>query len=178
MNWKATAAVSGATLLAGWLAAAPPSSTTTAAVPSASQNPKAAAAASDIGELAARLQVQMRQDAGYGRPERNLFRFGQHVPVRSAASQSVSGVSAAPAPRVEILPQALPPVPLSLAGVASDPDGARTVRTAILSSPAGVLLVHEGDEVIGQYRVGTIGEDAVELTRLSDGIALRITLKP
>jgi hypothetical protein len=176
MNWKATAAVSGATLLAGWLAAAPPSSTTTAALPSASQSPQAAAAASDIGELAARLQAPTHREAGYGEPERNLFRFGQSVAVKSSASQP--GPSAAPAPPVAILPQAPPPPPLSLAGVASDPDGARTVRTAILSSPAGVLLVHEGDEVLGQYRVGTIGEDAVELTRLSDGTALRITLKP
>lgn len=176
MNWKATAAVSGATLLAGWLASAPPSLTTSAALPSASQSPQTAATASDIGQLAARLQTQTRRDAGYGEPERNLFRFGQNVPVRSAATQP--GGSAAPAPPVAILPQAPPPPSVTLAGVASDPDGARTVRTAILSSAAGVLLVHEGDEVLGQYRVGTIGEDSVELTRLSDGTALRITLKP
>lgn len=42
----------------------------------------------------------------------------------------------------------------------------------------GVLLVHQGDDVLGQYRVGAIGEDSVELTRLSDGTAHRITLKP
>lgn len=176
MNWKATTVVSGATLLAGWLASAPPSSTTAAATTSATPGPQAAAAASDIGQLAARLQTQTRQAADYGSPERNLFRFGQSVPVRSAASQP--GTSVAPAPPVEILPQAPPPPPVTLAGVASDPDGTRTVRTAILSSPAGVLLVHEGDEVLGQYRVGAIGEDAVELTRLSDGTAFRITLKP
>jgi len=175
MNWKATTVVSGATLLAGWLASAPPSSTTPAALTSAAQSPQTAAA-SDIGQLAARLQTQTSRAANYGAPERNLFRFGQNVPVRSAGSQP--GVSVAPAPPLEILPQAPPPPPLSLAGVASDPDGARTVRTAILSSPAGVLLVHEGDEVLGQYRVGAIGEDAVELTRLADGAALRITLKP
>src|SRR6266540_2904383 len=86
MNWKATAAVSSATLLAGWLASAPPSLTTPAALPSAAQSPQATAAASDIGQLAARLQAQTRRDAGYGEPERNLFRFGQSVPVRSAAS--------------------------------------------------------------------------------------------
>ena len=87
-------------------------------------------------------------------------------------------MSAAVASPIEIVPQSPLPPPVSLAGVASDPDGQRTVRTAILSSPAGVLLVHEGDEVLGQYRVGAIGEDSVELTRLSDGTALRITLKP
>ncbi len=176
MNWKATAAVSTATLLAGWLASAPTSSPATAALPSPSQSPQTAAAASDIGELAARLQTRTRRDAGYGEPDRNLFRFGPNIPVRSVASGP--RVSAAAVPPVEILPQAPPPPPVSLSGVASDPDGERTVRTAILSSPAGVLLVHEGEEVLGQYRVVAIGEDSVALTRLSDGTALRITLKP
>lgn len=176
MNWKATAAVSGATLLAGWFASAPPAPTTPSAAPSSSQTPRAAAAASDISELAARLQTGPRQDPGYGEPERNLFRFGPNRPVRSAEPEP--GLSEpAPAP-VEILPPAPPPLPLSLSGVASDSEGERTVRTAILSSPGGVLLVKEGDEVLGQYRVGAIGDDSVQLTRLSDGASLRITLKP
>ena len=175
MNWKATAAVSGATLLAGWFAAAPPAPTTPSAVPSSSQSPRTAAA-SDISELAARLHTRPHQDAGYGEPERNLFRFGPNTPVRTA--DPAPSVSAPAPPPVEILPQAPPPLPVSLSGVASDSEGERTVRTAILSSPGGVLLVKEGDEVLGQYRVGAIGEDSVELTRLSDGTALRITLKP
>ncbi|MSO46314.1 MAG: hypothetical protein EXQ59_06060 [Acidobacteria bacterium] len=174
MNWKATVAVSGATLLAGWIASAPPAPTTPSAVPSSSQSPRTAAAGSDISELAARLQTRPRQDAGYGEPERNLFRFGPNRPVRSEAPEPI--VSAPPP--LEILPQAPPPLPISLSGVASDSEGERTVRTAILSSPGGVLLVKEGEEVLGQYRVGAIGEDSVELTRLSDGTALRITLKP
>ena len=174
MNWKATAAVSGATLLAGWIASAPPAPTTPSAVRSPSQTPQTAAAASDIGELAARLQTRPRPDAGYGDPERNLFRFGPNKPVRSAEPS----VSAPAPPPVEILPQAPPPLPVSLSGVASDTEGGSTVRTAILSSPGGVLLVHQGDEVLGQSRVGAIGEDSVELMRLSDGTALRITLKP
>ena len=176
MNWKATVAVSGATLLAGWIASAPPAPTTPSAVRSSSQSAQTAAAASDIGELAARLQTRPRQDAAYGDPERNLFRFGPNTPGRSA--EPAPSVSAPSPPPVETLPQAPPPLPVSLSGVASDPDGERTVRTAILSSPGGVLLVHEGEEVLGQYRVGAIGEDSVELTRLSDGAALRITLKP
>jgi hypothetical protein len=66
---------------------------------------------------------------------------------------------------------------VSLSGVATDQAGDRTVRTAILSSPSGVLLVHEGDDVLGQFRVDRIGEDAVDLTRISDGSTLRLTLK-
>jgi hypothetical protein len=65
-----------------------------------------------------------------------------------------------------------------LSGIASDPDGDRVVRTAVLSTPGGVLLVHEGDDVLGQYRVGTIGDDAVELMRVSDNSRLRLVLRP
>jgi len=62
--------------------------------------------------------------------------------------------------------------------VASDGGGeSPTVRTAILSSPEGVLLVHQGDEILGQYRVGAIGDDSMELTRTADGTTLRLTLK-
>jgi hypothetical protein len=67
---------------------------------------------------------------------------------------------------------------VTLSGIASDQVGDRTVRTAILSSPSGVLLVREGDDVLGQYRVAKITEDAVELTRVSDGTTLRVGLKP
>ncbi len=179
MNWKATAAVSGATLLAGWFAAAPPVPTTPSAARPSSQSPHDEAAASDIGELAARLQTRPREDPGYGEPERNLFRFGPNKPVRSAAApepeRSLSVPAEAP---VDMLPEVPPPVPVSLSGVASDSEGERTVRTAILSSPGGVLLVKEGDEVLGQYRVGAIGDDSVQLTRIADGTSLRIALKP
>jgi hypothetical protein len=175
MNWKSTAVVSGATLLAGWLASAPPGPIVSVAPPPPSRSPQTAAAASDIEQQAARLSTRLRRDSPYAEPERNLFRFGPKAAVKSAAP---GPQSSAASPPVQILPQAPPPPPVSLSGVASDPDGQRTVRTAILSSPSGVLLVHEGDDVLGQYRVGAIGEDAVELTRLSDGTSFRITLKP
>ena len=48
-------------------------------------------------------------------------------------------------------------------------------RTAILSSPSGVLLVHEGDAVMSDYRVGRIESEAVELIK-TDGTSLRLTL--
>jgi hypothetical protein len=60
--------------------------------------------------------------------------------------------------------------------VAEDVVGDRVERTAILSSPGGVLLVREGDDVAGQYRVSKIENEAVELVRLSDGSALRLSL--
>ena len=73
------------------------------------------------------------------------------------------------------------PAPVvSLAGIAEDkidePGGSRIERTAVLSTPDGVLLVREGDDVLGLYRVVTIESGAVELER-ADGTTLRIGFK-
>ena len=69
---------------------------------------------------------------------------------------------------------------VSLAGIAEDeiddPGGSRIERTAILSTPDGVLLVREGDDVLGLYRVVTIESGAVELER-ADGTTFRIGFK-
>jgi hypothetical protein len=181
MTWKSTALVSGATLLAGWLASAPPvNNDPSSAVPA--RSPQTAAAESDIEQQAARLQTRTREEPpAYGGPERNLFRFGskEAPPADAAEPRRVSaGESPAPTP-AEVVPQPPQPPPVSLSGVASDGGGERaTVRTAILSSPEGVLLVHQGDQVLGQYRVGAIGDDSVELTRTADGTSFRLTLKP
>jgi hypothetical protein len=63
---------------------------------------------------------------------------------------------------------------LKLSGIAEDEQGQEVERTAILSSPSGVLLVHEG-EVVGDYRVSRIESAAVELVK-DDGTTLRLTL--
>jgi hypothetical protein len=180
MTWKWTALVSGATLLAGWLASAPPGPATPSTGSAPSQSPQTAAATSDIQQQAERLQTRPRQSAAdeYGAPARNLFRFGPKETARSTAPEPAVRGAAPVEERAEPTPQPPLPPPLSLSGVASDPAGERTVRTAILSSPNGVLLVREGEEILGQYRVGAIAEDAVELTRLADGATFRITLKP
>lgn len=177
MNWKATTAVSGATILAGWLAAAPPEQAPSSAAPAQpSPSSNVPAAAADIQEQATRLQARLRPEADYRDPERNLFRFGPKARVESAATSYAPPV-AAPEPVEAIVPPP-PPIPVTLSGVASDQVGDRTERTAILSSPAGVLLVREGDDVLGLYKVTRVGEDAVELLRLADGVTVRVALKP
>jgi hypothetical protein len=40
------------------------------------------------------------------------------------------------------------------------------------------MLVREGDDVLGEYRVAAIEAEAVELEKTSDGSRLRIPLKP
>lgn len=177
MTWKTYAAVSGATVLAGWMASSQPSN---APAPSASVQRRSAAstaptaAGADIEEQAARLQARLRQDTTYREPARNPFRFGAGEVTGSAPSPR----SEAPPPVETIVPALPPPPPIRLAGIAEDRAGDRVERTAVLSSPSGVLLVHEGDTVLGQYRVARIDADAVELMTLSDSTSIRLTLRP
>jgi len=174
MTWKSYAAVSGATVLAGWLASSPPANAPVSSAPVQRRALAAQPAAeSDIQEQAARLQTRVRQEIAYRDPERNPFRFG----ARQAAARTASAGS----PVVTLPVETAPPVPqapaVSLAGIAEDQVGERTERTAILSTPSNVLLVREGDEVMGQYRVTKIDAGAVELLKLADGTTLRLALK-
>ena len=66
--------------------------------------------------------------------------------------------------------------PVSVAGIAEEQIDGRVERTAILSSPLGVLLVREGEEILGYYRVTRIEGEAVEVVGLADGAPLRLTL--
>jgi hypothetical protein len=175
MTWKSYAAVSGATVLAGWLASAPPANVSPtnapAQQPKSSRVPAPADTTSDIEQQAARLETLGRHETVYTQPSRNPFRFG---PARAAAREA-----AAPPPVVvePVAPVPLPPA-VSLSGIAEDQVDGHTQRTAVLSSPQGVLLLREGDDVLGEYRVGSIDSDAVELVRNADGTRTRIALKP
>ena len=172
MTWKSYAAVSGATVLAGWLASTPPGGgVPTAGAPSlAPASSRRANPPSDIEREAERLQARVRREVAYAQPLRNPFRFGaMRSTVRSEVE--VPGI----APPENLSTPALAPPPVSLSGIAEAQSDQRIERTAILSSPAGVLLVSEGDEVLGQYRVSKIESEAVELVKLSDGATLRLS---
>ncbi len=116
----------------------------------------------------------MRQEAAYTQPQRNPFRFGAARPLVSLAADAAgTGLSA------ETLIPAVPPAPqISLAGIAEDQVEQRVERTAILSSPDGVLLVREGEDVLGKYRVAKIESEAVELVSHADGTTLRLGFRP
>ena len=171
MTWKSYAAVSGATVLAGWLASTPPANAPTASAPSlAPAALRRTAQAPDIEQEAARLQARVRRESAYAQPRRNPFRFGA---AGSTASPEINAPAAAPAEAMSA--PALAPPPIALAGVAEDQIDQRIERTAILSSPAGVLLVSEGDDVVGEYRVTRIESEAVELVKHADGGTLRLS---
>lgn len=175
MTWKAYAAVSGATVLAGWLASAPPSNApdTSGPAPGPPASRRATPPA-DIEREALRLEARGQREAVYTQPHRNPFRFGAARPIASAEGD----VPEAASPAETFVPVVAPPPPVSLSGIAEDQVGQRVDRTAILSSPDGVLLVHEGDDVLGQYRVAKIESEAIELVKVADGTTLRLGLKP
>ncbi len=180
MTWKAYAAVSGATVMAGWFVSAPPSSFPDSGVPGSSAAVssqtalRAAMLAPDIEQEATRLEARARREAVYAQPRRNPFRFGAARPIVSPAVEA-AGTSSSVETFVPAVVSSVPPPPqLSLAGIAEDQVEQRVERTAILSSPAGVLLVREGEDVLGTYRVAKIESEAVELVSHADGTTLRL----
>ena len=78
MTWKAYAAVSGATVLAGWLASSPPANAPTGTTsPARSPRAQDASASSDIQAQAERLRTGLQVERNYAAPQRNPFRFEQ-----------------------------------------------------------------------------------------------------
>jgi len=171
MTWKSYAAASGATVLAGWLASTPPVGVVQIRPAAPSRSSRAVATpSSDIVEQASRLQARIRRETVYVRPQRNPFQFEARPAVGAAAVSE-------PAPSAETVAPAIDSTPsVTLAGVAEERLQTGVERTAILSSPIGVLLVRVGDEVLGQYRVAVVEEETVELLNLSDGSTLRLSL--
>jgi len=170
MDWKSTAVISGAGILATWFFSMPPASAPTSAVAHAVRTPRAVSSTVDIETQAARLQVRPLHEAHYTEPSRNPFRFSE----RREPTRPTTGIVAAPP--VAIAPLPPPPPTITLDGIAADSVGGQDQRTAILHTEAGVVLAKEGDEIAG-YRVAKIAADAVELVKTADGSTLRLGLR-
>jgi hypothetical protein len=174
MTWKAYSLLSGAGVIATFLMSVPASPVERSAP---ARKPDARArAASDIQELAVRLQSRVQAERAYQQPARNPFRFS----ARSSAPQAVGAASPVVAPvtappPVEPLPTPLPE--MSLLGMTADQVGGVEQRTAILKTAQGVLLLKAGDAAGSGYTVSTIAEGVVEL-KSGDGSTRRITFKP
>jgi hypothetical protein len=165
MNWKSTAAVSGATVLATWLGWSP--GYQPAATPAIASNAPEAKAG-DIQSQADRLQVRVRKELEYRDPTRNPFRFNARPP----APQQVP---AAVAPSVSLVP-AVAPLPFTLSGMATETIDGAPRRTAILSSGSEVLFVKEGDRV-GSFTITLVNDTGVDVTA-ADGSVRRLPLTP
>ena len=174
ITWKSTALVSGAGLLATWLAAVPAPTTSPAAAPVAIATGSARGSASvdtAIVHEAERLARRAQRLPAYVPTVRNPFRFRAQV-----SQASVPARSNAAAPEPVVPPLAIPVAPVfHLAGVAMDQVEGREIWTAILSTPKGVELVREGETAGEGFVVGAIGPDRVELRR-PDGSSLTLPL--
>ena len=172
MDWKSTAVISGVGVLATWFYSMPAiHSPATGAIAPAARPAETAVSTIDIQREADRLQVRVHQVPQYVETSRNPFRFG----ARPAPAAHPSGTSG-PAPAVPVVPPPAPPS-ITLDGIATDVVDGQPQRTAILKTDAGVVLVREGEEVAGQFRVGKIASDAIELVKISDGSVLRLALR-
>jgi hypothetical protein len=172
MDWKSTAVISGVGVLATWFYSMPAiHSPATGAIAPAARPAETAVSTIDIQREADRLQVRVHQVPQYVETSRNPFRFG----ARPAPAARPSGTSG-PAPAAPVVPPPAPPS-ITLDGIATDVVDGQAQRTAILKTEAGVVLVREGEEVAGQFRVGKIASDAIELVKISDGSVLRLALR-
>jgi len=168
MDWKSTAVISGAGVLATWFFSMPPTAAPARAVAPVVRAPQVSTAQIDIEKEAARLQVHRVEEPRYTEPARNPFRFNEpRQPARTT-------VDVAPLPPPVVLPP--PPPRITLDGVAAETMDSQSQRTAILHTDTGVVLAKEGDQVVG-YRVQKIAADAVELVKIDDGSVLRLGLR-
>jgi hypothetical protein len=166
MDWKSTAVISGAGILATWFFSMPTPNVPARVIPPVARVTPATTSTIDIEKEAARLQVHRTQEPNYTAPARNPFRFTEHREPPRAAPVVV-------APPAVIVP---PPPRITLDGVASDTLDGQTRRTAILNTNGSVVLAKEGDQV-AEYRVEKIAADAVELVKIDDGSVLRLGLR-
>ena len=167
MDWKSTAVISGAGILATWFFSMPTPNVPARVIPPAARVTPATTPTIDIEKEAARLQIHRTQEPPYTAPARNPFRFTER---REPPRATPAVVVAQPA---VIVP---PPPRITLDGVASDSLDGQTKRTAILNANGSVVLVKEGDQV-AEYRVQKIAADAVELVKIDDGSVLRLGLR-
>ena len=121
---------------------------------------RGAALTAEIERLHDRLRPTTAPDHG-----RNLFQFARVRPA-AAVTPAPANEVVAPAPAAPVEP------PFKLIGIAED----NGTRTAILSSPSQLLMVHDGDNA-GSYRVTGISADAIELKSTADDSVLRLALK-
>lgn len=173
---RAAAYIGGGVLLAAWLSSA---ATEQDPQPDPATTPPATSGsdpvAFDVQAQAARLRARLASAPVPQQPARNPFAFAVPDVPRLREPSDGRLVQAAAAPTVA----ALEPEPqLTLVGMAENQTPTGSVRTAVIVDGADeVLLVTEGQEVAGRYRVTVIAADVVELQELSTGAVRRLVLR-
>jgi hypothetical protein len=163
-----------ATLLAAWLASASgvgnQSAPAVAVDPQPVQSTGTETLAEDVQAQAQRLRDRLAAAPTPQQPTRNPFAFvPKHVPAR---------VVSTPLAVIPPAPVILPEPVLLLVGVAADQTAAGLVRTAIITTESGeMLMLKAGDFIGARYRVESVGTDVVELSDRANGTIRRLALR-
>ena len=172
---RAAAWTFGVAVLGAWLASAAsdprPRHATTASAPVV-PNPMDHLAA-DVQAQAGRLRKRLDTAPAPQAPLRNPFRF-------SPRAQSVPRPTRVVAASMPVLPGPVEPAEpsLELIGIAEKNAAEGVVRTAMLSSGSGdLLIVTVGQRVLGIYDVAAISHDVVELKHATTGAIRRLALR-
>lgn len=126
--------------------------------------------ASDVQQQSRRLKERIASGPPIPRPQRNPFEFRtSRAPAQAARRpEGTAGHAALAAPAGP---------DLSLIGVAAHqrPDG--LVRTAMIATGAGELIMAvAGDVVVGRFTVRSVGADSADLVDPNTGATLRLRL--
>ena len=127
--------------------------------------------AADVQTQAMRLRDRLAQAPAPSPQQRNPFAFSPRVAPMPA-----------PARRVEAPPDLPPPPPsepsLVLIGVAEMPGAAGPVRTAMVTTGAGdLIMVKAGETLLGRYEVAAVAMDAVQLKETTTGALRTLALR-
>jgi hypothetical protein len=127
--------------------------------------------AADVQTQAARLRDRLGQAPAPSPQQRNPFTFS---PRPAPARQYTRPV--APPPELPPPPPSEPT--LSLLGVAEMPGAAGPVRTAMVTTGAGdLIMVTAGQTLLGRYEVATVAMEAVQLKEIATGAVRTLVLR-
>jgi hypothetical protein len=164
MTWKLYAIVSAGAFAATYFVSSPKMELAQSkAAASPARSARQAAAETEIEALADSLHVQVHPEAVDRTPRRDPFRF-------QSRPQKPPAFVPPPVKVVENVLAAAPVLPVvNLTGIARDVVDGQPQRAAVMSLPAGVLIVREGESVAGLYKVIAIGDDSIDLEATADG---------
>jgi hypothetical protein len=165
----------GVAVCTAWLASAAGvgrSRTAPRPLPRPAMDAQLTALAADVETQAARLRDRLEQAPAPSPQQRNPFSFASRpVPVRPQARPSV-------------IPPELPAPPppseptLILLGVAEMPGADGLVRTAMVTTGAGdLIMVTAGQSLLGRYEVAAVAMDAVQLKEITTGSLRTLVLR-
>lgn len=166
---RAAAYLGGGTLLAAWLASAagvtrqPPP---LRAPPASPQAARLDTLAATVQSQASRLRLRLAAAPSPQAPTRNPFMFAARESPRTPVERLPEAREAAPEPAA-IEPD------LVLLGIAEEGN----TRTAMIGSGDDLIMVTEGQPVVGRYRVAAVSPDGVELKDQTTGAIRRLTLR-